>query len=164
MDFRKERHVVDLLFVIALMFLFAFSAIMLIALGADVYQKNVDTMQINYDRRTASAYLIQKVRQSDEGGSVSIGELGGSKALILTNAVGERDYSTWLYLHEGMLCEQLMRSDLTPMPQAGQKILPVAGFDVSYESENLLRMELVLENGEQESFYVGLRSDGNKMR
>ena len=162
MDFRRERHVVDLLFVIALMFLFAFSAIMLIALGADVYQKNVDTMQINYDRRTASAYLIQKVRQSDESGSISIGELKGSRALILTNAVGERDYSTWLYLYDGMLCEQLMRSDMTPMPQAGQKILPLAGFDASFASDDLLMMELVLENGEKESFFVGLRSDGNK--
>lgn len=164
MDFRRERHVVDLLFVIALMFLFAFSAIMLIALGADVYQKNVDTMQINYDRRTASAYLIQKVRQSDESGSISIGELKGSKALVLTNTVGERDYSTWLYLYDGMLCEQLMRSDMTPMPQAGQKILPLAGFDASFASDDLLMMQLELENGEEESFFVGLRSDGNKMQ
>ena len=163
MDLRKERHVVDLLFVIALMFLFAFSAIMLIALGADVYQKNVDTMQINYDRRTASAYIIQKVRQSDESGSVRIGELKGNKALILTNAVGERDYSTWLYLYDGMLCEQLMRSDMTPMPQAGQEILPVAGFDVSFAADDLLRIKLVLENGEDESFFVGLRSDGSGM-
>ncbi|MCR5177707.1 MAG: DUF4860 domain-containing protein [Lachnospiraceae bacterium] len=164
MDFRRERHVVDLLFVIALMFLFAFSAIMLIALGADVYQKNVDTMQINYDRRTASAYLIQKVRQSDESGSISIGELKGSKALVLTNTVGESDYSTWLYLYDGMLCEQLMRSDMTPMPQAGQKILPLAGFDASFASDDLLMMQLELENGEEESFFVGLRSDGNKMQ
>ncbi len=163
MDLRKERHVVDLLFVIALMFLFAFSAIMLIALGADVYQKNVDTMQINYDRRTASAYLIQKVRQSDESGSVSIGELKGNKALILTNAVGERDYSTWLYLYDGMLCEQLMRSDMTPMPQAGQEILPVEGFDVTFAADDLLQIKLVLENGEKESFFVGLRSDGSGM-
>ena len=48
----ENRHTIDFLFVIALLFLFAFMAIMLIALGASVYQRNVSLMEKNYETRT----------------------------------------------------------------------------------------------------------------
>ncbi|MBR4528959.1 MAG: DUF4860 domain-containing protein [Lachnospiraceae bacterium] len=159
MDFRRQRHVVDLLFVIALLFLFAFSAIMLIALGADVYQKNVDTMQINYDRRTAGAYLAQKVRQADTAGAVCVRTLEGQSAIVLTKQVGEREYATWLYLHDGMLCEQLLRADLEPAAGGGQKILPLKTLTVEQIADDLLSVRLTLDNGEAEDFYLGLRSE-----
>ncbi|MCR5675445.1 MAG: DUF4860 domain-containing protein [Lachnospiraceae bacterium] len=159
MDFKKKHHVVDLLFVIALLFLFAFSAIMLIALGADVYQTNVDTMQANYDRRTAGAYLVQKIRQADENGSVRTDTLKGSPAIVLTKHVGERDYATWLYLYDNMLCEQLLRADLNPVPDAGQKILPLRELEVTEAGPKLLSFKLTLDNGETEAFYLGLRSE-----
>ncbi|MBR5115943.1 MAG: DUF4860 domain-containing protein [Lachnospiraceae bacterium] len=159
MDFRKERHVVDLLFVIALLFLFAFSAIMLIALGAGVYQKNVDTMQANYDRRTAGAYIVQKIRQADETGCVRRGTLKGEDAILLTDHIGDRDYTTWLYLHEGMLCEQLLRADMEPTPSAGQKILPLKELSVENVDPQLLSVHLTLENGEKEDLYLGLHSE-----
>ncbi|MCR4764512.1 MAG: DUF4860 domain-containing protein [Lachnospiraceae bacterium] len=162
MDFRKERHVVDLLFVIALLFLFAFSAIMLIALGADVYQKNVDTTQINYDRRTASAYLIQKVRQADAEGSVRTDTLNGTPALVLTKHVGDRDYATWLYLFDGSLREQLLRADMTPDPAAGQEILPLHAMEAEMTDAHLLSVHLELASGESEDFCLGIRSEAEK--
>ena len=160
MDFHKERHVVDLLFVIALLFLFAFSAIMLIALGADVYQKNVDTMQANYDRRTASAYLVQKIRQADTGGNIRVDTLAEGPAVVLTHPVGEREYSTWLYLHDGMLCEQLLRANMTPDPATGQEIIALKALNVEAVSDDLLSFHLTLDSGEQETFFVGIRSEG----
>ncbi len=159
MDFRRHRHVIDLLFVIALLFLFAFSAIMLVALGASVYQRNVDTMSENYDRRTASAYLVQKLRQSDESGCVRTDEINGETAIVLTNRVGERDYSTWLYLYEGTLREQLLRAELVPEPAAGQVILPLRAMELTPVSDRLYSVRLTLQDGEEESFYLGLRSD-----
>ncbi|MBQ3791231.1 MAG: DUF4860 domain-containing protein [Lachnospiraceae bacterium] len=159
MDFRRERHVIDLLFVIALLFLFAFSAIMLIALGAGVYQKNVDTMQANYDRRTAGAYLVQKVRQADETGCVRKGSLKGNDAILLSDHVGDREYTTWLYLYDGMLCEQLLRADMEPTPSAGQEILPLRELSVESVSPKLLSVHLTLENGETEELYLGLRAE-----
>ena len=164
MEFRRHRHVVDLLFVIALLFLFAFSAIMLIALGADVYQKNVDTMRKNYDRRTASAYLVQKVRQADVRGAVRVDELNGTPALVLTNRVGDRDYATWLYLYDGKLCEQLLRAEMAPEPAAGQEILPLKAMELDALSGRLLSVRLTLEDGEEEAFYLGLKSDGGDDR
>ncbi len=159
MNFRRERHIVDLLFVIALLFLFAFSAIMLIALGADVYQKNVNTMQNNYAERTAGAYLVQKMRQADAEGGVRTDTLDGHPAIVLTNKVGDREYATWLYIHENMLCEQLLRADMVPLPAAGQKILPLQSMTIRESADDLMQLDLVLENGETEELYLCLRSE-----
>ena len=159
MNFRKERHIVDLLFVIALLFLFAFSAIMLIALGADVYQKNVNTMQTNYAERTAGAYLVQKVRQADVSGGVRMDTLDGHPAIVLTSSVGGRAYSTWLYIHDHMLCEQLLRAEMTPMAAAGQEILPLEDMEVRQDTEHLMTVHLVLEDGVTEEVSLCLRSE-----
>ena len=159
MNFRRERHIVDLLFVIALLFLFAFSAIMLIALGADVYQKNVNTMQNNYAERTAGAYLVQKVRQADVAGGIRTDTLDGQPAIVLTNKVGDREYATWLYIYDHMLCEQLLRAEMTPMAQAGQKILPLEDMNVTQSASDLMHVDLLLENAVTEELYLCLRSE-----
>ena len=79
----ENRHTIDFLFVIALLFLFAFMAIMLIALGASVYQRNVSLMEKNYETRTSYAYVTEKIRQADATGNLQIGTINQLPALLL---------------------------------------------------------------------------------
>ena len=44
----NRRHTVDMLFVIALLFLFAMGALMLIALGSSIYKRSVTTLAVDY--------------------------------------------------------------------------------------------------------------------
>ena len=51
----KQEHsfIVDVLFVLALFGVFAISALVLVTIGADVYQHTVQDMSANYEPRTA---------------------------------------------------------------------------------------------------------------
>ena len=59
---RNEGHIVDFLFVLGLFFVFAFSALMLILIGSGVYKKTVDRMNENFNLRTTTAYITEKIR------------------------------------------------------------------------------------------------------
>ena len=80
MNMKQERkHIVDVLFVLALFVVFTLSALVLVILGANVYRQTVRYMDENYNARTAYSYLTEKVRQNDLYDSISIGELEGGR-------------------------------------------------------------------------------------
>ena len=62
---QKNTHSIQTVAVVLLLLLFAFSSLILVSLGASVYEKNVSDMQGASAERTAYAYLTQKVRQGD---------------------------------------------------------------------------------------------------
>ena len=64
MEERQQRHIIDILFVLALFGIFALSAIFLITIGANIYGKTMNNMERNFDTRTALAYITEKVRRS----------------------------------------------------------------------------------------------------
>ena len=72
-----------MVFVICLMFLFIFSALTVITIGADIYQKNVVAVDENYYKRTACAYITEKIRQSDVNGGIFVKKIFDQDALVL---------------------------------------------------------------------------------
>ena len=62
----RRRHVIDLLFPIALFLVLAASSLFLVILAANVYQKSVAWEESNYESRTCLSYVTEKIRQNDE--------------------------------------------------------------------------------------------------
>ncbi|MCI9073745.1 MAG: DUF4860 domain-containing protein [Lachnospiraceae bacterium] len=162
MQVKQERnHIVDVLFVLALFVVFTLSALVLVILGANVYRQTVSYMDENYEARTAYSYLTEKVRQNDIYGSVSVGELEGTRALILTREINDATYATYLYLHQGSLRELFIRqgSDIGSDPlSAGRAILPLRDWEPEMADERLLRIDLTLENGAHKQLFISLHS------
>ncbi len=148
----------DMLFVILLTLLFAFSAMMLIALGADVYQKNVDDARKNYEQRTSCAYITQKVRQCDAGGEITLGDLDGIPALKLTQQIGERSYTTWLYCHDHELREIFAESSVTLTPESGMAIMALEDLQIEQPSGDLFRLSLTEANGSHQNLVLAVHS------
>lgn len=93
---QERRFIVDVLFVLALFGVFAVSALVLVTIGADVYQHTVQDMNSNYETRTAVSYITEKVRQNDlttadrESG-VSLTTLDGQPALMLAQDIDDEN-------------------------------------------------------------------------
>ncbi|MBE5837791.1 DUF4860 domain-containing protein [Butyrivibrio sp.] len=156
---KNKHHIVDVTFILCLMLLFILSALSVISLGAGIYKKNVETMESNYDHRTACAYITEKVRQSDNNGAIFVTTLFDQNTLVLQEEVNGTLYNTYIYDYNGYLMELYARADLTSFyPQSGQKILEINSFDVSYASEALLSVNIVLADGENEAVYIAKRS------
>ena len=156
----NNRHVVDIMFVIALFCIFVISSIFLISVGAKIYSKTMTNMDSNFNSRTAVAYVIEKIHQSDSDGNVSIGEFGGCPAVIIKNYTNEKEYLTYIYQYENELKELLVRSDVELSPQAGQTLLNIYDFSLEEISKNLVKAQISFSEEEKYDFCICIHSQG----
>ena len=134
-----------------MLFTFAFLSLILVSLGASVYERNVSDMQEVAAKRTAFAYVTQKVRQADEAGRVRVGvfpvEVHSSyygEALIFSREIRGEIYETYLYAYDGSLRELTVRAGGDITPGMGAAILPAELFRVKADEtrNGLLHIEL----------------------
>ncbi len=152
-------HIVDLIFVISLLFLFALSALMLIALGSSIYSRSVEVMKNNYESRTAYAYITEKLRQYDSSGSISEYSLNGNDALRIISESEGHTYVTYLYTYEGALTELIARTGAGDIPpQQGQTIMDIKSMDVNTGSDGLVEITITLPDEQKIYFMVSKKS------
>lgn len=139
---KEKSHMVDVLFVIALFFVFALSSLMLVVIGANVYQRTVENMDDSYRFRTTSAYITEKFRQNDAYESIEVGKIADSDALIFSQTIHESKYHTYLYLYDNQLKELFVKEGNSLGPNAGQDILPLTDFSIQVISDDLFQFSL----------------------
>lgn len=128
---KTGTHMVDLLFTLALFCVFAASALMVVLIGANVYQNTVEGMDENFSARTSVTYVATKIRQNDTEGTAYISTLEGDiPALVLEQELEGGVYETWIYYCDGFLRESFVREGNAVNPQGGQEILEVADFHI----------------------------------
>ncbi len=156
---RKDKHIIDSVFVICLMLLFVLSALSVIAIGASIYKKNVEAMSNNNSHRIASAYVTEKIRQADQNGEIYVKEIFGENALVMRREINGEGYSTYIYDYDGNLMELMARDSLDVFyPQSGQWIMNVHTFDIQQVSDNMFNVVIVLEDGTIDKMYITKRS------
>lgn len=159
---QEKRFIVDILFVLTLFGVFAVSALVLVTIGADVYQHTVQDMNRNYETRTAISYLTEKVRQNDiyseDGDSnVSLTTLDNTPALMLTQNIDDAEYCTYLYLHEGHLKELFMQKGYSlggSTLDAGVSIMELDSLQLEQVAPSLLSIEMTTAEGDFHQIYV----------
>ena len=159
---QEKHHIVDILFVLGLFGVFTLSALVLVTLGANIYKNTMREMKSNYNSRSAYSYIAEKVRQNDVLGNVTIENFYDTDALVFTQEVNDDLYCTYLYFHDGMLKELFMKkdSDIGASPlDAGNDILSLSAFDLSFVSSNILKMHLTTSTGEQKNIILTLRTN-----
>ncbi|MCR5155336.1 MAG: DUF4860 domain-containing protein [Butyrivibrio sp.] len=155
----QNKHIIDAVFVICLALLFVLSALSVIAIGADVYKKNVSAMESNNDRRIATAYVTEKVRQADADGGVYARDIFDHNALVLQEEINGQLYDTYIYEYEGTLRELFARDDLEVFyPQSGQKIMNILSFDIEEVTDHILSVNITLLDGTTDHLYITKRS------
>ena len=160
MEERQQRHIIDVLFVLALFGIFALSAIFLITIGADIYGKTMNNMERNFDARTALAYITEKVRQSDLENQIDLGELDGCPALIISSGTKQNQYKTYLYEYQGTLKELMMKQDVLLSPSAGQDILAVSDFTLTFVNSHLVNCRITIDDEQSYDLFISVHSGG----
>lgn len=154
----KRKHVIDLLFPIALFLVLAASSLFLVILAANVYQKSVAWEESNYESRTCLSYVTEKIRQSDENGGITVGTFDGMPCLMLHQTFGEQSYITYLYSYEGQLRELFVQEGVSMKASDGQAILDVDHFAVEEQEEGIFRISCTDENGKESVTYAAVKS------
>lgn len=127
----KKQHAIDIIFVLSLFCAFAVLALFVVVLGANVYKGISADMTRNYDARTSLAYMSEKIRQNDVEGGVFVGDVNGSKALVLKQETGGQAYETWVYVEDGWLSEVTVAAGTDVSEIAAQPLSELAQMDVT---------------------------------
>lgn len=160
MKFQKQSgHVVDFLFTLSLFGVFTICALIVAAIGVQVYQYTVSNMENNYTVRTSLTYVAEKIRQHDEAGGVRIGQIGGAEALLLNEEYDGVAYTTYIYAWEQELHELFIREDREAKPEDGQSVMPVTYFSVTEPVSGTFLLSCKGQSGERMQMYVSLHSE-----
>ena len=155
---RQKNFMVDFIFTLSLFGVFAVSALLVVVIGANVYRTTVGLQESNAVKRTSLAYVAEKIRQSDESGSICVGEIEGEPALILKSTYGGESYSTYIYTYEGELRELFTKSSIEASLIAGQPITDVSSLTIEQISERLYRVTVSDKEQQTLSIYVDTKS------
>ena len=143
-------HTVDLLFTISLFCVFAASALLLVLTGVRVYRSTAQRL----------AYVTEKVRQHDAEGRVSLTEIDGLTAIMLTDQAGDDIYETYIYSDGDYVCELLVRQGTTLSSDMGQQVLRVDDFSITDRGDGFLELTALDDYGQSYSFLLHLRNSG----
>lgn len=154
----KRHHVIDFIFPIALFFVFAVSALIVILLATNIYKSVTENSQELYTSRTALSYISEKVRQNDTAGAISIGTLDGADSLIIKETINNTTYTTYIYEQEHMLKELYIKEGVKPSLNAGKDILEIKNFQAKKITDTLFKFTIVTDDGTTDSVTIGLKS------
>lgn len=151
---KDQKHTIDFLFPLAVLFVFAVSAFTVLLLSAHVYADQTARTQSDYQAATPLSYIREKVRQNDQNGSLSIGEIDGETCLILR----DDDTYTYIYAHKGNLKELYIREGVDAHAKDGKDILEIKDFQVQELSGGLFRVSCQASDGTKQSVILSERS------
>jgi hypothetical protein len=153
-----DRHVIDLLFPLALVFVFAASALAVLALSADLYGQITQDGDDHFTQRTASAYVLEKVRQNDEAGGIALETVDGVPCLALTRTVVSATTVTYIYAQDGVLRQMYTRPGTAFSLSDGTEIAEVEDFSLTALSDTLYRLTITYPGQEAVTLLLGERS------
>ena len=143
---KRNTHIVDIIFILSLFCIFTASALLVVLMGADVYQGITKDMDYNYSSRSSISYVTEKIRQHDSEGQVFVGNLEGEPALILTQNYNNEIYETWIY-RDGNHLKEIMVAAGTPVNSGdGQELMEVSDFQLE-AADQIIRIAAADEEG-----------------
>ncbi|MCR5831569.1 MAG: DUF4860 domain-containing protein [Lachnospiraceae bacterium] len=161
---KRNKSIVDFLFILALFGAFAITALFVVLFGAQVYKSTVSNMNTNYEKRTAMSYVTEKIRSHDYTGGADVADLrslredGDHSVLKLYQDVGGKKYVTYMFVADGYLKEYTTDASNDFDYKSGTNILAIKDFSVRKESDSLYHFNIIDMNNEKTEFFVALYS------
>lgn len=155
---KETKHIVDLLFPIALFFVLTASCILLVLLSSNVYTNTVLSSETSYESRTVLSYLTKKIHQNDQNGAVHIIKFNDIDSLAIENQYGDQTYVTYVYVYDGYLRELFTQKGLEFSADTGKKILPIHNLKMLEPADHVFQFSYVNDTGKEVSTTVTLKS------
>lgn len=151
---KTKKHTIDFIFPLAVLFVFAVSAFAVLLLSAHIYAEQTTRTEINYQSNTPLSYIREKIRQNDQNGALSMGNIDGQDCLVLKND----DTITYIYAYEGTLKELFIRDGVKAHAKDGKDILDIRDFQIQELNTGLFRISCKTTDGAEQSVILSERS------
>lgn len=151
----KQRHSVDILFLLVIFLVFLFSAVSLLVLAINFYRSTSVRSEENDSARVAVAYVREVIHQNDVADEISICEFDGVQALA---ARQEGDYVLYLYYNDGELRELYTKEGAQVTAEDGQRIMELQAFDIKEITPGVFAVECEDLLGNREQIIISRKS------
>jgi len=153
------------MFVFLLIGMYALFSLLLVLIGAGVYQRITDAADLNAQMRTSLTYVAGKVRAGDEAGNVAVEQVDGAPVLVLAHRHEDEMLLTRIFFLPdgggggGALYELTAPADEEePLELTmGERISEVAAFHARMVGGGL-ELSVTMPGGAEHSMYLHLRS------
>ena len=135
-----HRQRIDTVFVLIIFCIFAVSVLMVLMLGASIYQNMTEISREQQDERTVLSYIRTKLRSNDDNGRIFVSEWNGINALIYEEELSGRLFNTVIYHYDGYVRELFSDPDLGLGPQDGTMIMPLDSISFEQADTGLIRV------------------------
>ena len=157
LELNQKRHMADLMFMIALFCVFISSALFVVLIGANVYQKTAGQADQADTSRMALLYLTEKIHQNDAQNVISLGKADGQDALLLEQDYNGTAYITYIYSYDGYLRELFVEKGQDIAAQDGQAILQLKELRAEEGGNGTYRFTSVGLDGDEHSVWLSSR-------
>ena len=154
----RSSHVIDLIFPIALFFVFAASSLSVLILAANIYASTTSRLAANDQNRTALAYISEKIRQNDTQGAVGLSVIDGTDCLTMSAVYNGTPCTTYIYEYEGMLKELFINDGVPVTLKDGKDIMEIASLSMEQLDERVYQFISVDSDGYESSLIASERS------
>lgn len=156
---KRNKSIVDALFLLAVFGIFLICALFIVLFGAKIYKNTVKSSNDSFFERTCYTYITEKIRQNDNEAGVVIEDYNGSSVVKLTKSYDGKDYVTYLFMDDGYLKEYTSAAGTAFNPSAGSEIIELSSLEAKKCNDNLYKFFLSDEEGNKSSFFVSITSN-----
>jgi len=155
-------EMVLVMFLLVLVAAFVFS---LTGAGSTAYLRLQEQQDLSADLRTGLSYIDVKIRSHDAAGQIWTAPRpdNSQTALVMRKTAGDAPYVTWIYIHEGYLCELFIPEQAAFKPELGSRIAAADVLEVGFSDRQKLLVTLTRQAGDNaltRSRTILLRSGG----
>ena len=154
---KKPPRMIQNVFVLLLLAVFAAMSTLLVTLGAQVYRGTVERSNANNEARILSAVVRSSLWAEDGVGQVLVENQDGMNVLAVVSNYGDESYVKRLYCHDGMLYESFTSSEYDFDVEDGESICQAASFEPAIEN-GFLTVNLTGVDGGKSTVQMQLRS------
>lgn len=154
----RHKHVIDLIFPIALFFVFAASSFSVLILATDVYASTTDRLGVNDENRTALSYISEKIRQNDSNGAINTVSIDDTDCLALSAVYNGIPCTTYIYVYDGILKELFINDGIPVSLKNGRDIMQISSLSIDRLEDHIYLFTTVDSTGTESSVIASERS------
>ena len=94
-------HKLDSLFILLIFSMFAVVSLLLVAIGAGMYQRVLARIDKNEEIRSSLSYVMNKIRANDDSGVLTLKNYNGVTVLCIKQNDDENDLTDYIYFYDG---------------------------------------------------------------
>lgn len=151
-------HKLDSLFILLIFSMFAVVSLLLVAIGAGMYQRVLERIDINEEIRSSLSYVMNKIRANDDSGVLTLKNYNGVTVLCIKQNDDESDLTDYIYFYDGEIKELLTFDDEGFQPENGDPIVAVKKFTMEQQG-NLYTFTVTDSGGGSSSISYCKRGD-----